>query len=437
MPEDLIQEAAENIKTNGNGSPKSAAESNREKILKALAADDLHGQFEDALDNRLVLNMGPQHPATHGVLQLIVSLDGETVTSTVPVLGYLHRGYEKLAENMTYHEFIPHTDRLDYLSPLANNVGYVLAVEKLLKIEATPRAQYIRTICCELARLASHCVWIGTMAMDVGALTVFLWSFREREKILDILDILAGVRFTTSYTRIGGLALDMSDEVKARIKHFLDQFTGKLEECRNLIERNKIFINRCEGVGYISKEDALSIGLTGPNLRACGIARDLRKDDPYLVYKELDFDIPTEKESDVLARYYVRIKEFYESIRILRQCLEKLPEGPINSPDAKNVLPDKGEVYSKMEELIHDFMIVNFGTAAEKGAEAYQAIEASKGELGFYIISDGKGYPYRLKIRSPSLTNISALPLLMKNCMISDIVAIIGSIDPVMGEADK
>jgi NADH-quinone oxidoreductase subunit D len=437
MPEDLIQEAAENIKTNGNGSPKSAQESNRDKILKALAADDLHGQFEDALDNRLVLNMGPQHPATHGVLQLIVSLDGETVTSTVPVLGYLHRGYEKLAENMTYHEFIPHTDRLDYLSPLANNVGYVLAVEKLLKIEATPRAQYIRTICCELARLASHCVWIGTMAMDVGALTVFLWSFREREKILDILDILAGVRFTTSYTRIGGLALDMSDEVKARIKHFLDQFIDKLEECRNLIERNKIFINRCEGVGYISKEDALSIGLTGPNLRAAGVERDLRKDDPYLVYKELDFDIPTEKESDVLARYYVRIKEFYESVKLLRQCLEKLPEGPINSPDAKNVLPDKGEVYTKMEELIHDFMIVNFGTAAEKGAEAYQAIEASKGELGFYIISDGKGYPYRLKIRSPSFTNLSALPLMMKNCMISDIVAIIGSIDPVMGEADK
>lgn len=434
MPEDLLQEAKESIKTNGNGSQELT---NREKILKALAADDLVVQHDDALDNRLVLNMGPQHPATHGVLQLIVSLDGETVTSTVPVLGYLHRGYEKLAENMTYHEFIPHTDRLDYLSPLANNVGYVLAVEKLLKIETTPRAQYIRTICCELARLASHCVWIGTMAMDVGALTVFLWSFSEREKILDILDILAGVRFTTSYTRIGGLALDMSDEVIARIKHFLDQFVGKLEECRNLIERNKIFINRCEGVGYISPEDALSIGLTGPNLRAAGIERDLRKDDPYLVYSELDFDIPTEKESDVLARYYVRIKEFYESIKILRQCLERLPSGPINSPDAKNVLPDKGEVYTKMEELIHDFMIVNFGTAGEKGVEAYQAIEASKGELGFYIISDGKGYPYRLKIRSPSFTNLSALPLMMKNCMISDIVAIIGSIDPVMGEADK
>lgn len=409
----------------------------QEKILRALESDDVRGHFEGSLDNQLVLNMGPQHPATHGVLQLVVSLDGETVVGTVPVLGYLHRGYEKLAENMTYHEFIPHTDRLDYLSPLANNVGYVLAIEKLLKIEATPRAQWIRTICCELARVASHCVWLGSMAMDVGALTVFLWSFTEREKILDILDILTGVRFTTSYTRIGGLALDMSDECKARLVAFLDQFIPKLEDCRNLIERNKIFINRCEGVGYISKEDAISLGVTGPNLRAAGVSNDLRIDEPYLKYPELDFDVPTLTESDTLARYYVRIREIYESVKLLRQCVQKLPEGPINSPDAKQVLPDKGEVYSKMEELIHDFMIVNFGNTPEKGVEAYQAIEASKGELGFYAISDGKGYPFRLKIRSPSFTNLGALPTMMKGAMISDIVAIIGSIDPVMGEADK
>ncbi len=409
----------------------------QEKILRALESDDVRGHFEGSLDNQLVLNMGPQHPATHGVLQLVVSLDGESVVGTIPVLGYLHRGYEKLAENMTSHEFIPHTDRLDYLSPLANNVGYVLAIEKLLKIEATPRAQWIRTMCCEMARLASHCVWVGTMAMDVGALTVFLWTFTEREKILDILDILTGVRFTTSYTRIGGLALDMSDEVTARLKVFLDQFIPKLEDARALIERNKIFINRCEGVGYISKEDAISLGLTGPNLRATGIANDLRIDDPYLKYREVDFDVPTLTESDVLARYYVRIREMYESVKILRQCMEKIPQGPINSPDAKQVLPDKGEVYSKMEELIHDFMIVNFGNTPEKGAEAYQAIEASKGELGFYAISDGKGYPFRLKIRSPSTVAIGALPTMMKGAMISDIVAIIGSIDPVMGEADK
>lgn len=409
----------------------------QEKILRALESDNVRGHFEDSLDNQLVLNMGPQHPATHGVLQLVVSLDGESVVGMVPVLGYLHRGYEKLAENMTFHEYIPHTDRLDYLSPLANNVGYVLAIEKLLKIEATPRAQWIRTMCCEMARIASHCVWMGCMAMDVGALTVFLWTFTEREKILDILDILTGVRFTTSYTRIGGLALDMSDEVIARLKVFLDQFIPKLEDSRALIERNKIFINRCEGVGYISKEDAISIGLTGPNLRAAGISNDLRRDDPYLVYNELDFEVPTLTESDTLARYYVRVREMYESVKILRQCLEKLPKGPINSPDAKQVLPDKGEVYTKMEELIHDFMLVNFGNTPEKGAEAYQAIEASKGELGFYAISDGKGYPFRLKIRSPSMVSISALPTLMKGAMISDIVAIIGSIDPVMGEADK
>nr|HMT11633.1 NADH-quinone oxidoreductase subunit D [Ignavibacteria bacterium] len=392
----------------------------QEKILRALESDDVRGHFEGSLDNQLVLNMGPQHPATHGVLQLVVSLDGESVVGTIPVLGYLHRGYEKLAENMTSHEFIPHTDRLDYLSPLANNVGYVLAIEKLLKIEATPRAQWIRTMCCEMARLASHCVWVGTMAMDVGALTVFLWTFTEREKILDILDILTGVRFTTSYTRIGGLALDMSDEVTARLKVFLDQFIPKLEDARALIERNKIFINRCEGVGYISKEDAISLGLTGPNLRATGIANDLRIDDPYLKYREVDFDVPTLTESDVLARYYVRIREMYESVKILRQCMEKIPQGPINSPDAKQVLPDKGEVYSKMEELIHDFMIVNFGNTPEKGAEAYQAIEASKGELGFYAISDGKGYPFRLKIRSPSTVAIGALPTMMKGAMISD-----------------
>lgn len=409
----------------------------QERILRALESDDVRGHFEGTLDNQLVLNMGPQHPATHGVLQLVVSLDGESVVGTIPVLGYLHRGYEKLAENMTFHEFIPHTDRLDYLSPLANNVGYVLAIEKLLKIEATERAQWIRTMCCEMARLASHCVWMGTMAMDVGALTVFLWTFTEREKILDILDILTGVRFTTSYTRIGGLALDMSDEVVARLKAFLDQFIPKLEDARALSERNKIFINRCEGVGYITKEDAISLGLTGQNLRAAGIANDLRIDDPYLKYREVDFDVPTLTESDVLARYYVRVKEMYESVKILRQCMQKLPQGPINTPDAKQVLPDKGEVYSKMEELIHDFMIVNFGNTPEKGVEAYQAIESSKGELGFYAISDGKGYPFRLKIRSPSTVAIGALPTMMKGAMISDIVAIIGSIDPVMGEADK
>jgi NADH-quinone oxidoreductase subunit D len=338
---------------------------------------------------------------------------------------------------MTFHEFIPHTDRLDYLSPLANNVCYAMAVEKLLKIEAPPRAQYIRTICCELARLASHFVWMGTMAMDVGALTVFLWGFREREKIQDIWDILTGVRFTTTYTRIGGLALDMTEEVVLRLRKFLDEFDQNIKECENLIERNKIFIDRCEGVGYISKEDALSIGLTGPNARAAGITRDLRRDEPYLLYNELDFEVPVLNDGDSLARYYVRIREMKESKKIILQCLEKIQKGPIDAHEPKEVLPKKEKVYTKMEELIHDFMIVNFGNNPEPGAESYFAIEGAKGELGFYLVSNGSGYPFRLKIRSPSFVNLQALPILMKGCLISDIVTIIGSVDPVMGEADK
>ncbi len=423
----LIDSAKSQYKQNGSQS----------KILQALETDDVRAYFDDALENQLVLNMGPQHPATHGVLRLLISLDGETVIKSIPDVGYLHRGYEKLAENMTYHEFIPHTDRLDYLSPLANNVAYAMSVEKLLKIEAPPRAQFIRTICCELARLASHLVWLGSMAMDVGALTVFLWGFREREKILDILDILTGVRFTTSYTRVGGLSLDISDEAIGRINKFLDEFEPNLKDCRDLIERNRIFINRCENVGYISKEDALAIGLTGPNLRASGVRRDLRRDEPYLVYNMLDFEVPVRNEGDTLARYYVRIQEMYESKKIILQCLDKLPSGPVDTNNAKQVLPKKEKVYTKMEELINDFMIVNFGNLPEKGAESYFAIEAAKGELGFYIISSGTGYPFRLKIRSPSFSNIQALPIMMKGCLISDIVAIIGGLDPVMGECDK
>jgi NADH-quinone oxidoreductase subunit D len=409
----------------------------QQKILNALETDDIRAYFDDALENQLVLNMGPQHPATHGVMRLLVSLDGETIIKAVPDIGYLHRGYEKLAENMTFHEYIPHTDRLDYLSPPSNNVAYVLAVEKLLKIEAPPRAQYIRTICCELARLASHFVWMGSMAMDVGALTVFLWAFREREKILDILDILTGVRFTTSYTRVGGLALDITDESIRMIKAYLDEFEQNLKECRNLIERNRIFVNRCDGVGVVSKEDAISIGLTGPNLRASGVQRDLRRDEPYLVYNDLDFEIPVLHDGDCLARYYVRIREMEESAKILVQCSEKLPAGPIDLNNTKQVLPHKEKIYTKMEGLINDFMLINFGNIPEAGTESYSAIESSKGELGFYIISSGTGYPFRLKIRSPSFVNIQALPIMMKGCLISDVVAIIGSIDPVMGEADK
>jgi len=408
----------------------------KEKIIGALETGDLSVEFNDALDNEMILNMGPQHPATHGVLRLVVSLDGETVLKCIPELGYLHRGYEKLAEACTYHEYIPHTDRLDYLSPMANNVAYTQAIEKLIHLEIPERGKYIRVIIAELARIQSHLLAMGALVMDIGAVTPFLWAIREREKILDLYDVICGARFTTSYTRIGGVAQDISDEALAAIKDFVNEFSANMQEMRDLVERNKIFIVRCEGIGYLSKEDCIELGLTGPLLRAAGVARDLRKDDPYLIYDRLDFDIPTYTESDCLARYYVRIEELVESVKILKQCLEKIPSGHHNSLQSKKVLPSKERIYTKMEELIHDFMIVNFGVNPPKG-ESYSAIESSKGELGFYIISDGSGHPWRLKIRAPSFCNLQALSPMMKNCMISDTVVIIGSVDPVMGEADK
>jgi NADH-quinone oxidoreductase subunit D len=408
----------------------------KSQILAALEDQDTTVVLDDALENEMVLNMGPQHPATHGVLRLLVKLDGEVVMNIVPELGYLHRGYEKIAENSTYHEFIPHTDRLDYLSPLSNNVAYVLAVEKLIGTEVPPRAQYIRVLCCEMARIASHLVATGSMAMDVGALTVLLWTFREREKLLDIYDVLCGARFTTSYARIGGMQQDWTLQCTAMLNRFLDEFPQDLKEVEKLLESNRIFIDRCENVGCISKEEAIALGMTGPILRAAGVPRDLRRDSPYLVYPELDFNVVTFTESDALARFYVRIAEMKESARILRQALEKMPAGPVNANDAKKVLPGKERTYTKMEELIHDFMLINLGIDPPVG-EVYQGIESSKGELGFYIVSDGTGHPWRMKIRSPSTVNLSALPTMIKGAMISDIVAIIGSIDPVMGEADK
>jgi NADH-quinone oxidoreductase subunit D len=408
----------------------------KSKILAALEDQDTTVTMEDPLENEMILNMGPQHPATHGVLRLLIKLDGETVIAAVPELGYLHRGYEKIAENDTYHSFIPHTDRLDYLSPLSNNVAYVMAVEKLAGIEVPPRAQYIRLLCCEMARVASHLVSVGSMAMDVGALTVLLWTFREREKLLDIYDVLCGARFTTSYTRIGGLQQDWSPQCTAMLTTFLEEIDTDVREVEKLLSTNRIFVDRCENVGYLSKEDAIAWGVTGPLLRAAGVPHDLRRDNPYLVYSDLDFNIVTATESDALARFYVRIGEIRESAGMLRQALQKMPEGPYNAPEAKRVLPDKESTYTKMEELIHDFMLINLGIDPPIG-EVYQGVESSKGELGFTIVSDGTGHPWRLKIRSPSMSNLSALPLMLKGGMISDIVAVIGSLDPVMGEADK
>ena len=410
-------------------------EESQSKIVQALMKDT-EITIEDALENEMILNMGPQHPATHGVLRLVLRLDGETVMNCVPEVGYLHRGYEKMAENMTYLEYIPHTDRLDYTATMCNNVAYILAVEKLAGIEAPKRAQYIRMLIAELSRITGHLVAIGSFAMDVGAVTVLLWTFREREKIQDIYDKLAGARFTTSYTRIGGVASDITDEIIAQTRDFINQFDSAVDEVEKLLNTNRIFIERLEGIGILPKEQALKLGVTGPSLRGSGVEYDIRRIKPYLFYNEMDFKVPVYTEGDCLARYFVRVDEVRESAKIVRQVLDKMPKGPIILNNPKKVLPHKDEIYTKMEELIYDFMIVNFGINPPEG-DVYFSAENPKGELGFYIVSKGKGYPWKLKIRSPSFCNLQAIPLLVKGAMVSDVVAIIGSLDPVMGEADK
>ena len=408
---------------------------NDEKLLKRLR-EDKNITIEDTLENEMIINMGPQHPATHGVLRLVLRLDGETVISAIPELGYLHRGYEKMAENMSYIEFIPHTDRLDYTATMCNNVGYVLAVEKLAGIETPKRAQYIRMIVSELSRIAAHLIAIGTFAMDVGAVTMVMWTFSEREKIQNIFDRLAGARFTTSFTRIGGVASDMDNEAIAMTKKFLNEFDNALNDMDKLLLSNRIFIDRLEGIGILPKADAIALGVTGPNLRASGVEYDIRRAKPYLFYDEIDFKIPTQQESDCLARYFQRGDEVRESAKILKQCLDKMPQGEVIANEPKKVLSHKTEIYSKMEELIHDFMIINSGINPPVG-DVYASVENPKGELGFYIVSNGNGQPWKLKIHSPSFCNLQALSQLCRGAMISDVIAIIGSLDPVMGEADK
>ena len=387
---------------------------------------------------KMVLNMGPSHPATHGVLRIVLELDGEIITKAIPDVGYLHRGDEKIAENMTYTQFIPYTDRLDYLAPLANNVAYALAVEKLMGIDKQlpPRCQYIRVICCELARISAHLLGLGAFAMDVGALTVFLHTFTEREKIYNLIEALTGARFTTTYTRIGGLSRDLPAGWVEQCRKFLDEVVVNFDESEKLLTRNRIFVDRTRDIGVISKEDAIDYGLTGPNLRGSGVDYDLRKAHPYLCYADLEFDIPRGSVGDCYDRYLVRMEEMRQSVRILRQCLDKLPDGPINVADGKIVLPKKEKVLTSMEELIHQFMIVTQGVNVPEG-EIYFGAENPKGELGFYINSKGGGTPNRMKIRAPSFVNLSILSHLLPGHMMSDTVAILGSLDFVMGECDR
>mgnify|MGYP003675666927 CR=1 FL=1 len=402
----------------------------------AQMAESMEETTTDIVGEKLVLNMGPSHPATHGVLRLVLELDGEVITKADPDLGFLHRGDEKIAENMHYNQFVPYTDRLDYLAPLANNVAYAMAVEKLMGWEVPERGQAVRVICCELARISAHLLGVGVFAMDVGAMTVFLYTFTEREKIYNLCEQLTGARFTTSYTRVGGQIRDLPGGFVESVKKFLDEVSPVIDEIDSLLTRNRIFIDRTQGVGVITKEDAISYGLSGPNLRGSGVDHDLRKANPYLNYEQYDFDIPVGTQGDCYDRYLVRMEEMRQSVRILRQVLDTLPGGPVNVAESKGFLPAKDKVLMKMEELIHHFIIATQGIDAPAG-EVYFGAENPKGELGFYINSKGGGVPHRLKIRSPSFVNLSLLDKVLPGHMMSDIAAILGSLDFVMGECDR
>ncbi len=406
-------------------------------LARAQAAlGSVHETTEDMIGEKLIINMGPSHPATHGVLRIVLELDGEIITKATPDVGYLHRGDEKIAENMQYNQFVPYTDRLDYLAPLANNVAYALAVEKLMGWELPPRGKAIRVICCEMARISAHLLGLGAFAMDTGAITVFMYTFAEREKIYNLTEQLTGARFTTSYTRVGGQIRDMPETFITGMRQFLKEFVPALKEVDGLLSRNRIFVDRTRDVGIITREQAIGFGLTGPNLRGSGVDHDVRKANPYLDYQNYDFDVPIGSVGDCYDRYAVRLEEMRQSVRIIQQALDKLPEGPINVVDGKNILPPKQAVMMKMEELIHHFILVTEGIDAPPG-EIYFGAENPKGELGFYINSKGGGVPHRLKIRAPSFVNLSILSTLLPGHMMSDVVSILGSMDFVMGECDR
>jgi len=384
----------------------------------------------------MILNMGPHHPSTHGVLRVILELDGETIVKATPDIGFLHTGIEKTMENKTYNQVIPLTDRMDYVASLSNNLAYLLAVEKLLDIQAPPKAEFVRVILTELTRIASHLWWVGTHAHDIGAMTVLLYAVREREKLLDIFELVSGQRMMTSYFRIGGLAKDIPEEFEPKVREVLKTFPDKIEDYENLLTKNRIWLNRTVGVGTISAEDAIDLGVSGPVLRACGAEWDIRKSNPYSGYDEFAFDIPTGKNGDVYDRYLVRLEEMRQSLRIVNQALDGIPEGDFVERVPGVVLPPKEEVLSNIEALIFQFKLVVEGFCPPKG-EVYHSIESPKGELGFYIVSDGTNKPYRVKVRPPCFLNLSALPKMIEGRLIADVVAVIGSIDIVLGEIDR
>jgi len=406
--------------------------------LQEVSVDDIkHLVSERALKGEtMLLNMGPQHPSTHGVLRLLLELDGEIVVNCIPDIGYLHTGIEKNMEAKTYAKAEVMTDRLDYLNTVGNNMAYTMTVEKMLGLDVPLRAQSIRVILCELQRIASHLIWLGTSALDVAAMSTFLYCFREREMILDILELCSGQRMMTTYIRPGGLWRDVPVEFDAAVREFIRIFPRRVDEYESLLTRNPLFLDRTLGIGKISAEDALNWGMTGPPLRASGVNWDLRKARPYSGYEQYDFVVPTRTEGDVYARYLVRIDELRQSLKIVEQALNKMPFGPVRSNNHKVVPPPRSDIGVSMEALIHHFKLWTEGFNVPKGA-TYQAVESPRGELGFYIVSDGGPKPYRIHARTPSYDNLQALPVMAKGVLVADLVAIIGSIDIVLGDVDR
>jgi NADH dehydrogenase I D subunit len=392
---------------------------------------------EHILETReLNISMGPQHPATHGVLRLVLDLDGENVVKCTPYVGYLHRGVEKLGENRTYMAALPLSDRLDYISSMNNNVGYVNAVERLFGIEAPERAKFIRTMVAEMGRISSHIIWLGTHVLDIGATTPFLYGMRERERILDLFEMLCGARLTVSYPRIGGVRNDISQEFLDELYDFVLEFPSRMDDYETLVTENRIWKERTVGIGVISLEEAINWGLTGGTLRGSGIDYDIRKYAPYDAYDKVEFDVPVGKNGDCYDRYLVRVGEMRQANRIIKQCIEKLPTGPVMADAPKFTLPPKEMILKDMEHLIHQFVLITKGPAVAEG-EIYVATEVPKGELGFYFISDGTGKPYRMRVRSPSFVHASVLPRLCQGGLVADVIANIGTIDIVLGECDR
>jgi NADH-quinone oxidoreductase subunit D len=392
--------------------------------------------LDSATDQTVVLNMGPQHPSTHGVLRLLLEVDGETIVRIMPDIGFLHTGIEKTCEAKFYQQVVPLTDRIDYLAPMTNNLAYCLAVEKLLGLEIPPRAQWLRVMLNELTRINSHLVWLGTHAMDIGAMTVFLYCFREREEILRLFEMVSGQRMMTSYFRIGGVSIEPPLDFFDRVKRFITPFPERIDQYENLLTSNPIWVMRTKGVAYLSAEDALALAATGPTLRASGIDVDLRRDNPYTGYENFKFNVPVSKDGDVYARYLVRVAELRESQKMVVQALEGIPDGPVKADAPKVVLPDREKMKTQMEALIYHFKIVTEGFTVPEG-EVYMPIESPRGEMGYYVVSDGTAKPYRVHMRSPSFANLQSLRKMCEGRMIADVVAAIGSIDIVLGDCDR